>query len=178
MINNKRIARRYAKVFLHEKAEKEKISILADELQALVNASAADEEINKFFTSPIIEKEVKLKVVNNIVKRLELSSYTLAFLELLIKKDRINIIASIAEEIHEIADQVNGRVRVTVTTAIEPSVEDIEDLSRKIGKFFKSNTVVQREIDKSIIGGFIIEGEGKLIDMSVKGQIRRILTKM
>ena len=178
MINNKRVAKRYAKAFLRDDAIKDKITILADEAKALAEVIKSDKQIEDFFTCPITPREVKLKVVRNIVKRLELSSYTRSFLELLIKKGRMAVFSSTAEELQEISDRINDRVRVSLTTAYEPSVSELKELAERISKYFGREAVVERKIDPSIIGGFIIKSEDNLIDMSVKGQIRRILSKV
>ena len=37
--------------------------------------------------------------------------------------------------------------------------------------------IVERTIDGSIIGGIVFEGDGKRIDMSIKGQLNRALSK-
>jgi len=178
MIYDRRAARRYARAFVHEKADKDKIALLAEEIAALVRVIESDREIEEFFLSPINPREVKLKVVGNIIKKLKFSSYTQSLLKLLINKDRIAIISSVAEEIREISDRLNDRVRVSLTTAYEPSVDEIGELSERIGKYFDRKAVVGRKIDSSIIGGFVLEGEGKLIDMSIKGQIKKILSRV
>ena len=107
MIYDRRAARRYARAFVHEKTDKDKIALLAEEIAALVRVIESDREIEEFFLSPINPPEVKLKVVGNIIKKLEFSSYTQTLLELLINKDRIAIISSVAEEIREISDRLN-----------------------------------------------------------------------
>jgi len=175
---NKRIAKRYAKVFLHENMEKESIEIVADEVIALARVIESDRDIKEFFISPVNSRKQKLRVVRNIVKKLELSTYTFNFFELLINKDSLALMSSVAEELQEISDQINGFVRVTLTTAFEPSVTELEELSERISKYFGSKAIIKRNIDSEILGGFILEGDGKLIDMSVRGQIRRILSKV
>ena len=55
---------------------------------------------------------------------------------------------------------------------------EIAEIAERIGGFFKRQVTVERSIDPAIIGGFILQGDGKLIDLSVRGQIGRILTKM
>ena len=63
-----------------------------------------------------------------------------------------------------------------MTTAFEPSKADIEVLSKQINDFFGKNAIVEKYIDPSIIGGFVLEGDDKLIDLSVKGQIQKALS--
>jgi len=178
MIDDRRIARRYAKAFLHGDVEKEGIERLADEFRALVDVIEADETVMEFFKSPLVTKKNKMHAVRKIGAKLGLSPFTVELLEILIKKERIGIIGAVADELRDISDLINDRVRVLLTTAHEPSVDEISEISERIGEFFKRRVTVERAIDPSIIGGFILQGDGRLIDMSVRGQIGRILTRM
>ena len=53
---------------------------------------------------------------------------------------------------------------------------EIKEIAEGIGKYFSREAVIERNIDPRILGGFTFEGDGKVIDMSVKGQIERALT--
>lgn len=178
MTNDKRVAKRYAKVFLHDNVGKEALDILADEVKSVVSVIETDKGAKEFFYSPIYPREQKLEVVRNFANKLGLSKHTMNIFELLINKDRISIMSSVAEELKEISDRMNGRVRVKLTTAYEPSIPELKEISERVNKFFGRKAVIERVIDNSILGGFIIEGDGKLIDMSIKGQIKRILSKV
>ena len=177
MIYNKKIAKRYAKAFLHDSTGEKEIDNMTGELESLVNAIESDDKTKQFFVSPIYPKEMKLKITKDLGEKFEFSPYTLSLLKILIKNDRMNIISEVLEQLHEALDKIHDRVRLKVTTAYEPSVKEIKELTQRISDFFGRNAIVNRYIDESIIGGFVIEGDGKLIDMSIKGQIERILSE-
>jgi len=178
MIYDRLIAKRYARAFVNDKTSPEEIDLLAREIKAIVATLESDQEIREFFTSPVIPRTNKMTAVARITEKLGFSAYTRSMLEILIRKDRFNIIDAVAEQLQELADVKKERIRITLTTASEPSVDEIREIAKRIGGFFKRETVVERSIDPSIIGGFVVEGDGKLIDMSVKGQLRRLLSKV
>ena len=178
MANKRQIAKRYAKAFIHVKADREKIAALTGEVKALVTAVQLEDHIRVFFANPTIPREVKLTVVKNLVKHLNLSDYTHSLLEMLIKKNRFSLLPEISVELQNISDKMFDLVRLKVTTAFEPSVSDLDELSSRISDYFGRKTVIERDIDPSIIGGFVIESDGTLIDMSIKGQIKRILSRI
>ena len=178
MRNNKQIAKRYAKAFLYEKLDRNEFESMIKEVGALVNVIRSDNNVREFLVSPINTKEVKLNIVRRLAEKLEFTGYTLSLLEMLIRKNRMVILESIHEELLEISDHMHNRIRIRVTTAVEPSVAELKEMAKRISSFFKRETVVERKIDPSIIGGFTIEGDGKLIDMSVMGQIRRALAEI
>jgi len=178
MVNKRQIAKRYAKAFIHVKTDREKIAALTGEVKALVTAVQLEDRIKVFFTNPTTPREVKLTVVKNLVKHLNLSDYTHSLLEMLIKKNRFSLLPEISVELQNISDKMFDLVRVKVTTAFEPSVSDLDELSSRISDYFGRKTVIERDIDSSIIGGFAIESDGIFIDMSIKGQIKRILSRI
>lgn len=178
MINDRRIARRYAKAFLHKEIAPADLDRMTEELKAIVKALESDQGVHEFFVNPVTKKKDKLASIGNISDKLGLSALTKSMLELLVKKDRFAIIDAVAAELQDASDMVNDRVRVVLTTSREPSADEIDDIAGRIGTFFKRRTVVERKIEPSIIDGFIIEGDGKMIDMSITGQLRRILTKV
>ncbi len=178
MIDDRRIARRYAKAFLRGDVDKDSMERLASEFRTLVNIIDDDPEIHEFFRTPLAPKKRKIDAVKRIGDKLGLSNFTVELLEVLINKDRVEILDAVADELRDISDHLNDRVRIAMTTAYEPSAAEIGDISERIGQYFKSSVIVERSIDPDIIGGFILKGDGKLIDMSVRGQIRRILDKM
>ena len=175
---NKPLAKRYAKAFLHDDLDSETFETMIKEVQTLVDCIVAEESIHEFFVSPVYSKEQKIAVVRNLVEKLELTGYTNSLLGILIRKNRIELLNSVCEELKILSDTMHNRIRVKLTTAYEPSPDEIAEMSEKIKSFFGHEILVERSIDTSILGGFTIEGDGKLIDMSVVGQIHRALAKI
>jgi len=178
MIHDKQIAKRYAKAFLHEKLDKEMFNAMTGEIKSLVNFFRSDESAFECFTSPVISKDVKLKIIREISEKLGFTGYTLSLLEMLTRKNRMALLETVSDELQDISDHIHNHIRIRVTTAVEPSVTDLDEMSKKISSFFGRKALVERQIDSSIIGGFTLEGDGKFIDMSVMGQIRRALSKV
>jgi F-type H+-transporting ATPase subunit delta len=177
MLDKLRSAKRYAKIFLNKKMDKNEMLVLAAEMQFLANTLISDSYLMEFFECTVIPREKKLTAIRKISENCGFSKYTLRLLEILVEHKRENLITLVSSELHLIADQLLSRIRVKMTTASEPSVDEIDDLNKRIGGFFKKNIFIERYIDPSIIGGFILEGDGKLIDLSIYGQLKRIYEK-
>jgi len=178
MLNERRIARRYARAFLNDDVDKDTAARLADEVKAFVKALEGESATWDFFLSPVYSRKDKIAIMNAVIEKTGMSSLMQSVLELLIRKHRFEILPELAEELESIADSRNYRIRVYVTTAVEPSKEEIAEMAERIGTYFDRMAIVERRIDPAIIGGFRIEGEGKLIDMSVKGQIEKLLSRV
>jgi len=170
-----KLGRTYAGIFLTHGMGESEILILAAEMQFISDAFTRDSRVEEFFSSPAVPRIEKLQALGFFAEKGGFSPHTLQLLKILIRHGRGDILPFVSRELHFIADRILNRIRVRMTTAVEPSVSEIEGLSKRIGRFFEKNVFVERASDPSIIGGFILEGDGKMVDLSIKGQIHRAL---
>jgi F0F1-type ATP synthase delta subunit len=65
---------------------------------------------------------------------------------------------------------------VDLITAIEPEDEFVETIKNHILKEYDDNTVIEMSINSNpeIIGGFIMNVDGKQLDLSVKKELKNI----
>src|SRR2546425_475837 len=93
-----------------------------------------DEKVAAVLTNPTIPRERRMDLVTS--ASLEPEATNLA--KLLIESDRVHEIGAIADEFQDLADAAAGRVRATLTTAIELGSHDRDrvatELSRRLGK--------------------------------------------
>ncbi|MFC1489967.1 ATP synthase F1 subunit delta [Candidatus Latescibacterota bacterium] len=177
MLHNRKIAKRYAKAFIHAKMSEKEADTLIEEMSSFIFALESDQKIREFFESPVNAKALKSKVMRDLSGKIGYSGNLISLIEVLIKKDRMNLLPDVADELRIISDRIHNRIRVSLTTAYEPSVDDIEEISNKVSDYFGRNAIVERTIDKSIIGGIVLEGDGKKIDLSIKGQLKRAFSE-
>lgn len=177
MLSKWKVARRYARAFLTEKMGKDDILLLAAEMQFISDALQKDPEVKEFIENPTVSRQDKLRVVDEFVKRGGFSGYTRSLLVALVNGNREDHIFYVARELHFIADVILNRIRVRLTTAADPSELSSEELTRRIGEFFGKRVFVERYQNPSLLGGFILEGDGKRIDLRVIGQMEKALLK-
>ena len=177
MLHNRKIAKRYAKAFAHEKMSEQEIDSLIDELKSFIFALESDNKIKEYFESPVNSKVSKSKVMRDLSGKIGFSDNIVSLIEILIKKDRMNLLQDVFDELMKNSDRIHNRIRVNLTTAYEPSADDIEKISKKVSDFFGCSAIVNHTVDKSIVGGIVIEGDGKKIDMSIKGQLEKAFSE-
>ena len=178
MKSDRRIAKRYARAFEHESVDIERFDALAEETRLLATTLDADIALRDFFVSPVTPQKTKLTAAGRIADTLSLSPLTRALLNILIRKDRMPVLTSVADELETLADSRGNRMRLKVTTVNEPSAGELADISARLGKYFECEAVVEHAVDSKLIGGFTVEGEDTLIDMSVRGQIAHIISRV
>jgi len=62
MVHARKVAKRYAKAFLHEKMGTDDIDRLTGEIQLLVTTLATEKETEVFFISPVYSRDLKIKI--------------------------------------------------------------------------------------------------------------------
>jgi F-type H+-transporting ATPase subunit delta len=97
---------------------------------------------------------------------------------LLIESNRVKQVAGIVEEFESLADAAAGRVRATVTTAVELDQAErdkvADQLSKRLGKEVRMTVVV----DKSILGGLKLQYGDHLIDASVATKLQQLRRRL
>jgi len=168
-------AKRYARAVFELAGDESEIEDWMRRLAELRDL-LSDEKVAAVLTNPTIPAEQRMELVASA----SLDPEALNLAKLLIESDRVREIGGIADQFENLADEAAGRVRATVTTAVELDARDRDrvevELSQRLGK-----TVTMRvEVDPRILGGLKVQYGDRLIDASVATrlqQLRRRLTE-
>jgi F-type H+-transporting ATPase subunit delta len=173
-----RVSRAYARAFVHEKVNIDKVSRMAAELKAINDAFESSHDIRHFFISPITPLHIKKEVFGKISDKFGLTEYTRDLMELIIRNDRIPYLPDITYEFQCLADTLYCRIRVMLITARKLDEDRLAKIKENVSLFFHNDIEMENMIDSSIIDGFIIQTEDKLVDMSVRGQLEKLLGRI
>ena len=132
-------------------------------------------DFKNLLRNPVFKPEMKLKILDKIFKG-KVNDVFYKFLQLVIKKGRENMLPDI---INEILDQYKRMLKITdiyLTTAVPLPADFLEKLKKQLlaSSITDESLEINTNIDKSILGGFIIKVEDKLIDASVKTKLKEI----
>ncbi len=97
---------------------------------------------------------------------------------LLVESGRIEETPAIAEEFQRLADEAAGRVRATVTTAVELQRGDREQVEKQLSERLHKEVRLAAVVDSRIVGGLKLQYGDRVIDASVAArlqQLRRLL---
>ncbi|MEO6405903.1 MAG: ATP synthase F1 subunit delta [Ferruginibacter sp.] len=166
-MNNPRLAGRYAKSLLDLAKERGQVEEVYADMKVLKALFVSNRDVVALVKSPIINADKKDKILKAILKD-RISPLTQLFIDLLVKKNREN---NLPEMTNTFIDQYNvlkNIHRVKISTAVPLSSELREVFIQKI----KSATSIQNIemetiVDQALIGGFKLEMDGTLIDVTV-----------
>ena len=168
-------ARRYAKAVFELAEDERGVDAWSRRLGQLRDV-LADEHVRAVLTNPTIPTERRLDLVSD--ASLDPEATNLA--KLLIESNRVPEMDGIADEFDRLADEAAGRVRATVTTAVELEPADRDRVAAQLSKQLGKEVKMLAEVDPRIVGGLKVQYGDRLIDASVATrlqQLRRRLTE-
>ncbi len=98
----------------------------------------------------------------------------LSFLKLLCEKKHIGEYAECAQHYNALFDEICEVSNAKVTSAVELSEEEKASLTEKLEKISGNKTLIEYIVDKSIIGGLIVEMDGKIMDSSLRKHLKDV----
>jgi len=171
---NTRVAIRYAKPFVQLAEEKGVLEQVKNDMVLIAETCKASIEFRRLLKNPIVSNLKKTQVIEVLFKS-NLNAFTIAFLDLICKKNRVHELEEIALSVIKIYEDKKGILLAEVTTAVSLSSSQRANIVSLIEKSNTGKTVVLSEkIDTSIIGGYILKIADRMIDASVKTKLQKL----
>jgi len=163
----------YAQALLEAVTEQGCGEAVLEDLLALQEAMRQNPSFYKFFCVPVIEKADKRNMVESILSG-RVHPYTVNFLKVLIDAERFSALREITEEFRELYNRISGIERVRVSTARPLSKEQSEKLRAKVERMTGKQVRIEVSVDKSLLGGIVVDIGGKRIDNSLKSRLAQL----
>lgn len=166
------VAATYAEALYEAAVDKAQLPEVAAQLSAFRETVDGSPELRDLLQNPEFETRVKKSVV---AKLLEGSNDLLAnFVQVLLDRGRQDELGAIADDFATRVAAAEGRLRVSVRTAI-PLPDDLRDrlvtqISERTGRAVEIDAVV----DPEIVGGLVIETDGSVVDASVRQRLAEL----
>jgi len=171
-----RIAARYAKPLLELAEEKKVLDQVKEDMESFYNLCQESRDFSLMLKSPIIPHLKKAEILKKAFSG-KYNDLTLQAFALITKKNRENILESVAEEFVHLYNVKKGISEVSVTTTFKLD-NDLRKSFEKLARDITGNKpVLSEEIDPEILGGFILKLGDKQIDDSVRGQLNELKLK-
>ena len=161
-------ARRYSQAAFSIASEKDEIDKWLSEMEG-ATAILSDNDCIAFFDAEQIPIDVKLDGVKKLFsKNMGLIQNLIS---LMVTRKDISKFLEVSNIFISMADEYKGIVKVDITTAVPIAKENQEKITKKIENIENKKVVINKNIDKNILGGIVIRIGDKLIDGSTKNKI-------
>lgn len=168
------IARRYARALLLIGKEDDKVETYGEELDRLAGLIAREKELKQVINNPVYDPAERRKVLQAVIKELNLSSTTSSFLLLLFDKGRIRFLNDINDFYQKLVDELKGIIRASLVSATELSPETVERIRTALSETTGKDIILEVDQNPGLIGGVV----SKIGDLVLDGSIRTQLFNM
>jgi F-type H+-transporting ATPase subunit delta len=165
------LSNRYAKSLISLAQEKGLLEPVYNDIKDLNRIFDSSRDLQLMMKSPVITPDKKLAVIRQLFEG-KVNDLIFKFFVLLIKKGRESNIREILQQFIEQYNVIKGITKVKLTSAIQLDKELVNQIviSLQMKEQLKS-IELQEIIDPSLIGGFVLEYDNKMIDSSVSRQL-------
>ncbi|MCF8230597.1 MAG: ATP synthase F1 subunit delta [Bacteroidales bacterium] len=169
-MKNKRIAQRYAKAIFDLALEQNVFEQTNKDMQYLRELSQVKEYRN-MLKNPIVPVDKKQSTSKTLLDN-KVGELTIAFVSLIIRKERSYALPGIAEAFVEMYNTYKKILPVNIHTAVPINSKIRERVIEKIKEqTFSEEVLLNENVDEDLLGGFILRYKDKLYDASVKRQL-------
>lgn len=173
-MHNPRLAERYAKSLVELTIELGQFDLVNTDIRQLQQICDVSREFVLMLKSPIITADRKFAIIAKVTDD-TISKTTQTFIKLLCAKNRESILPEIISSFVDQYNIIKGIHRVKLTTAIAVSDEVKQSFIEKIQS---DNSIKNIELETSVkpalIGGFLLEMDGKMIDASIQRDLNDV----
>ena len=169
-----KVAEPYAEALLDLAKSNDSLKETTNDINIVSQFLANSSDLKKFLGNPLITREAKKNVVKDIIGE-QIAPSTLKFLLLLVDRNRIQVLDSIAQKFLELSYKQESIEIAKITSSIQLSAEQQKEIAEKLKGITGAKQIkLALKIDPQLIGGFTIEIGSKMIDTSIRGQLRQI----
>lgn len=168
-----RLSRRYAKAIFALAKEEQVEDNFALELDRFVEAYNTS-PLNTVLTNPAFGIQIRRKIAVEVAEALNLGPLGIRFLSFLTERDRLAYLPTIALHYHRLLDEARGRVVARVVTPAPLGAAMMQNVTRVLKEICGKEVILKEESQPDLIGGLLIELEGKVYDGSIRTQLERM----
>jgi F-type H+-transporting ATPase subunit delta len=174
-----RVAHRYAKSLISLARDHSSVDEIQSDLQLIQQALRESKDLGLMLKSPVVLNDKKLRVLDGIFAG-KISEISLSFIRILVEKGREALLHGIAESGLALIRELKNIQRAEVTTAVPMDDATRERVQAEARKLHDGGIELLERVDESIIGGFILKMNDRMVDASTRQQLqtlRRELTE-
>lgn len=166
-MNNPRLSQRYAKSLIDISKEMNQLDETFKDVLLLQRIMKSSREFVVMLNSPVIKSDKKFKIIDAVAGG-KVSKLTRSFLQLLTHKNREAYLQGIVKAFIDLYNKIKGIHTAKLTTATPVSGEVIKGFEKKIKEAYNiEHLELETAINEDLIGGFVLQMEGKLVDASI-----------
>jgi F-type H+-transporting ATPase subunit delta len=176
-MKNARVARRYAQALMAIAGERNVVDEVGRHLASVGALLAASRELRTLVASPVI-REGKKKAIFRELWETRVDRATMAFLLLLVHKQREGLLGDVIEEFQALRDERQGILVAEVRTAVPLSPAQEREMGTRLTRSTGKQVRVRASVEPALKGGLVVRIGDTVVDASVRRQLERLRERL
>jgi F-type H+-transporting ATPase subunit delta len=169
-----KIAAPYARALFDFSVEKNIMHQITADFQNLEIFLDESSELTEYLNNPVVSSDAKGEILTKILQS-QVNAETFKFLMVLVKRDRINLLKSVIASYLELVYETASIKTIEVFTAAAFTNSQKNMLIQKLKELTNAREIrLIINVDSSLIGGFLVKTESKVIDFTIKNQLQKL----
>ncbi len=167
------ISKEYAKALFELALENGSEEEYKEALELVLKVFSKNDNFVEFLSSPEVSSSEKLDVAEKAFSD-SLPKEVMSFLKILCEKRYIKHFKDCAVEYKKMLDEKKKTLNAKVISAVALSEAEKTKLKEKLEKMSGYTVELECALDSSILGGMIVEIDGKTVDASIMGRLKNV----
>lgn len=131
-------------------------------------------DLVEYLNNPLVTNEAKKQLFTKTLKS-QLNKETFQFLLVLLNRNRINLLQSVIDSYLKLVYRLASIKMIEVSSAFPFTNKQKNTLIKKLKEITKAREIrLSITIDSSLIGGFLIKTDSKVLDFTIKNQLKQL----
>lgn len=169
-----KIAAPYARALFDFSVDKNIMHQITADFQNLDIFLKETPELVEYLNNPVVKQEAKGEILAKTLKS-QINTETFKFLMVLVERNRINLLSPVIISYLNLIYQTASIKMIEVSTASAFTNLQKNTLIQKLKELTNAREIrLIITVDPSLIGGFLIQTESKVVDFTVKNQLQKL----
>jgi len=169
-----RIAAPYARALFDFSVEKNIMHQITADFQNLENFLEDSSELIEYLNNPTANQSAKREVLAKTLQS-QVNAETFKFLMVLVDRDRISLLKTVITNYLELVYETASIKMIEVSTAAPFANSQKNTLIQKLKELTNAREIrLVITVDPSLIGGFLIKTDSKVVDFTIKNQLQEL----
>ncbi|AFK05432.1 ATP synthase subunit delta [Emticicia oligotrophica DSM 17448] len=167
------VAYRYAKSLFDLAAERKVVDEVNNDMHLFKQICDENRQFLVVLGNPIIRHEQKFGILKKTFEK-NVHPVTFSIFSVLTKKNRENLIYSIAEEFGKLYNQQKGIQKAVVTTVTPLTDSQRDEFKKVVAEATGKTVVLEEKVNENLIGGYVLSIGDTQIDTSVRKKLNEL----
>lgn len=170
-------ANRYASALM-QALPSEKSESAYEQLRTFASILESQNQAKRLFENPTVSAERRKSLASAIGNAVGFDTPVLNFVNILIERNRLDLLEEILLAFEKLLDDRLGIVRASVTSAGPMDQEQQDRLKAKLGAMTGKKVLMQVSVDPELLGGVVARVGSTIYDGSLRQQLKSFRTKL